>query len=35
MAAVVVAISGVNHRLDRLQRDVDMIKRRLELVEAE
>jgi hypothetical protein len=34
-AATVMSLTGVNHRLDRMQSDVTLIKRRLNLVDAE
>ncbi len=34
-ASIAMSVSGVNHRLDRVQTDVTTIKRRLDLVDAE
>ncbi len=34
MGATVVALAGLNHRLDRLQGDMSLVKRRLDLVDA-
>jgi hypothetical protein len=34
-ASTVMSLSGINHRLDRVQADVTIIKRRLDLVDAE
>ncbi|MFN7398714.1 MAG: hypothetical protein ACK5SX_06525 [Sandaracinobacter sp.] len=34
-ASLAMSVSGVNHRLDRIQGDVTTIKRRLNLVDAE
>jgi len=33
-AAAVLSLTGFNHRLDRMQADVTVIKRRLDLVDA-
>ena len=34
-ASTVMALAGVNHRLDRIQDDLSVVKRRLNLVDAE
>jgi septal ring factor EnvC (AmiA/AmiB activator) len=34
-ASLAMSVSGVNHRLDRVQADVTTIKRRLNLVDAD
>jgi septal ring factor EnvC (AmiA/AmiB activator) len=34
-ASLAMSVSGLNHRLDRIQGDVTTIKRRLNLVDAE
>lgn len=34
MTAMEIGIGSINHRMDRLERDVDYIKKRLDLVEA-
>jgi predicted nucleic acid-binding Zn-ribbon protein len=34
-ASTVMALAGVNHRLDRMQDDMTSVKRRLDLVDAD
>ena len=34
-ASTAMALAGVNHRLDRIQDDLSVVKRRLNLVDAE